>query len=116
MKFATCVRPSPTSACPRSGSGSRILAALALLAAPIWAQGTITAFGVPHTPLGGATLQWNPAARELSVANIGSSGQDGVEIAVAGSDGWHAFAHGAPLVVPAGGPAVRRIVARRDDS
>jgi hypothetical protein len=43
------------------------------------ARGQVTMFGFDHTPIGDATLTANPGGT-LTVANLGSSGQDGVSI------------------------------------
>ncbi len=69
---------------------SKRTALLGGLLACLWcavssAQGTtgsITAFGLTHTPLGSATL--NQTADGVVVGNLGSSGQDGVSIDLSG--------------------------------
>src|ERR1051326_513925 len=45
----------------------------------------ITAFGLQHTPLGQAQLTY--AGGQLTVDNIGSSGQDGVSVALKQAQG-----------------------------
>jgi hypothetical protein len=47
-------------------------------------------FGLPHTPLGNATLGLDPSSGELVVSNLGSSGQDGVSIGLGGVTGFRA--------------------------
>ncbi|MCA8974019.1 MAG: hypothetical protein KDC98_04820, partial [Planctomycetes bacterium] len=64
----------------------RLCTALAV-ALPVAAQGGVVAFGLPHAPLGAASLAVGSAG-DLTVAGIGSSGQDGVEIALGNSHGW----------------------------
>lgn len=49
-------------------------------------NGPISHFGLVHTPLGGATL--GTSGGNLSVTNIGSSGNDGVRIDLGETDGW----------------------------
>lgn len=66
-----------------------IAASLGLLAmsAPVWAQpGGTYVSGILHESLGGAVLG-TPEGRRLPVNNIGSSGQDGVEIHTFSSTG-----------------------------
>ena len=52
------------------------------LTGPAYSQGgtPITAYGLQCSPLGGAVLVFDPLTRRLDVSNIGSSGQDGVEV------------------------------------
>lgn len=54
-----------------------VVAALALASCVATAQ-PLTAFGLPHEPLGQAELR--PTGEGLVVSNIGSSGQDGVRV------------------------------------
>lgn len=56
--------------------------ASSFLTVPAYSQpGTsVTAFGLQYTPLGGAVLTYDALARQLSVSNIGSSGNDGVSV------------------------------------
>ncbi len=45
-------------------------------------------FGLPHTPLGNATLTLDTPTGHLVVSNIGSSGEDGVSIDLDGATGF----------------------------
>jgi hypothetical protein len=54
---------------------------------------TVTYAGLSHTSLGNATL--TAQSNRLTIANIGSSGQDGVELALPNVAGWEA--HWQPL-------------------
>lgn len=69
------------------------------------ARSTITAFGLQNTSLGMATISYDPVARRLPVGNLGSSGQDGVEVNLGVSEGfvlgWD------PLPLPAPGATLR---------
>lgn len=73
---------------------------LATLLLPALAQGTQVTFkGYVHTSVGAATL--TPAGDSLTVGNLGSSGNDGVSIAVPTSGGFHVEFN--PVVLPANG-------------
>jgi len=69
---------------------------VAVALASVTAAQTTDAFGLSNSPRGAAALSYDPAARHLTVSNIGSSGQDGVSIALGESygfdTGWESIA------------------------
>jgi len=91
-----------------SGAGSRAdlatschplksVAVLALLLGAQPASGDIVFNGVSHAPKGAAVLL--PTPNQLTVSNLGSSGQDGVEMTLPYTSGWEG--HWQALETPA---------------
>ncbi len=62
-----------------------------LLAAVRPAAAQLYGYGLSHSSLGQATISYDPALRRLPVGNIGSSGQDGVEIKLGSKSSGHAM-------------------------
>lgn len=70
---------------------SRIVAVLIAGAALAHAQSSPVVFqGLPHTAVGNATLQLDPARGALDVIGLGSTGADGVAVRRKGATSWTA--------------------------
>jgi hypothetical protein len=79
---------------------SRIVAALMAAAGLAHAQSSPVIFqGLPHTPIGYATLQLDPVRGALDVIGLRPAGTDGVSVKKAGATSWTAR-----VEVPADGP------------
>ena len=66
---------------------ARIVAVLMAGAALAHAQSSPVVFqGLPHTAVGDATLQLDPARAALNVIGLGSTGEDGVAVKKGGGD------------------------------
>ena len=73
------------------GVSSRIVAVLMAGAALAHAQSSPVVFqGLPHTAVGYATLQLDPARAALNVIGLGSTGKDGVAVKKEGATSWTA--------------------------
>jgi len=72
-------------------ASSRVVAVLMAGAALAHAQSPPVVFqGLPHTPVGYAALQLDPARGALDVVGLGSTGKDGVAVRKDGSTSWTA--------------------------
>ncbi len=72
---------------PGTPSPSTSIAEKPEAAAPADRGAPVVGFGLTHTPVGDATLQWDPADRRVRLDNLGSSGQDGVDINLGRAEG-----------------------------
>ena len=98
------------------GVSSRIVAVLMAGAALAHAQSSPVVFqGLPHTAVGYATLQLDPARGALDVIGLGSAGKDGVAVKRSGSDELDRACRGARRRNAAVEPVLERACRRPAD-